>query len=371
MRSERTSRATRRSAESRLRGPFASGPQRLLVVDDEEPVRRLLSRFFRSRGYEVECAESGPVALAALDAAPYAVMLCDLRMPGMHGIEVMQSALSSHPDLAVIILTAVDDARTATQALGDGALDYLVKPVDHALLDVAVERALHQRGLRMEQRRVEQLIRDEVEQRTAELERERLALRDMNIAIVESLVTAMEAKDEYLRGQSHRVAQLAAAIAAELGLSEEIVEQVRLAGRLHEVGRIGVRESVLHKRGSLTDEEVGHLRDHLRIGVEILAPLTHLGPVLTFVQDHHEHWDGNGYSRGLTGTEISIGGRILAAADTFQAVTSRRAYRDPLPQARALEYLGDFSGTLLDPAVYAALRRVVERGGNLPFIDVH
>jgi len=371
MRSKRVSRPNRRSAESRLRGPFASGTPRLLLVDDEEPVRRLLARFFRSRGYVVECAESGPVALAALDAAPFALMVCDLRMPGMHGIEVLKSALTAHPDLAVIVLTAVDDARTATQALGGGAFDYLVKPVDHALLDVAVERALHQRGLRMEQRRVEQLIREEIEQRTAELERERLRLRDMNVAIVESLVTAMEAKDEYLRGQSHRVAQLAASIAAELGLSEETVEQVRLAGRLHEVGRIGVREAVLHKRGSLTDEEVGHIRDHLRIGVEILAPLTHLGPVLTFVQDHHERWDGNGYARGLKGTEISIGGRILAAADAFQAVTSRRAYRDSLPPARAVEYLGECSGTLLDPTVYAALRRVVERGGNLPFIDVH
>lgn len=371
MKSKRISRPNPRPAATRSRGPFASGTTRLLVVDDEEPVRRLLARFFTSRGYMVECAESGPVALAALDAAPFALMLCDLRMPGMHGIEVVQSALREHPDLAVIVLTAVDDARTATQALGDGALDYLVKPVDHALLDVAVERALHQRGLRMEQRRVEQLIRDEVEQRTAELERERLALRDMSVAIVQSLVTAMEAKDEYLRGQSHRVAQLAASIAAEVGLSEEIVEQVRLAGRLHEVGRIGVREAVLHKRGSLTEDEVGHIRDHLRIGVEILAPLTHLGPVLTFVQDHHERWDGKGYDRGLEGSEISIGGRILAAADAFQAVTSRRAYRNPLAPARALEYLGEVSGTALDPTVYAALRCVVERGDNLPFIDVH
>ncbi|HKO16671.1 MAG TPA: HD domain-containing phosphohydrolase [Gemmatimonadaceae bacterium] len=349
------------------RRPGAPAP-RLLVVDDEEPIRRVLSRFLRTRGYEVECAASGADALALLQQQPVALMLCDVRMPGMDGLEVIRTALAKHPELAVMMLSAVNDAPTATQALGGGALDYLVKPVDLPELETAVQRALYKRGLLMEQRRVEQLIREEVAQRTAELLREREALREMSIGIVESLVNAMEAKDEYLRGQSHRVAELAASIAAELRLPEETIEQVRLAGRLHDVGRIGVREAVLNKVGTLTEDELEHIRDHLRIGVEILAPLKHLGEVLTFVQDHHERWDGDGYQRGLAGTAISIGGRILAAADAFQAVTSRRAYREPLDPARALEYMEDLSGTLLDPEVFAALRRVVRRGRTLPFI---
>ena len=113
------------------------------------------------------------------------------------------------------------------------------------------------------------------------------------------------------------------------------MEQVRLAGRLRDVGRIGVREAVLNKAGTLTDEELEHIREHLLIGVEILAPLEHLGPVITFVQDHHERWDGAGYPRRLRGAEISIGGRILAAADAFNALTSLRPHREPITPERA------------------------------------
>ena len=154
---------------------------------------------------------------------------------------------------------------------------------------------------------------------------------------------------------------MAAAIATELGLPSHIVEQVRLAGRLRDVGRIGVREAVLNKAGTLTDEELEHIREHLLIGVEILAPLEHLGPVITFVQDHHERWDGAGYPRRLQGAEISIGGRILAAADAFNALTSLRPHREPITPERAAVFMEALAGTLLDPEVYQALRRFLAR----------
>jgi HD-GYP domain-containing protein (c-di-GMP phosphodiesterase class II) len=127
---------------------------------------------------------------------------------------------------------------------------------------------------------------------------------------------------------------------------------------------------VLNKPDKLTIQEFEHVKDHVRMGMEILAPLTHLERVLGFVHDHHEHWDGGGYPRSLKGEAISIGGRILAAADAFDAVTSRRAYREALTQAGAVEYLESHVGTLLDPRVYAALKKVVERRGALEFIDV-
>src|SRR5688572_27718446 len=180
----------------------------------------------------------------------------------------------------------------------------------------------------------------------------------------------MEAKDLYLRGHSHRVAELGASIAEELGLDADTVEHVRLAGQLHDVGKIGIRESVLNKPDKLTVQEFEHVKDHVRMGMEILAPLTHLDRVLGFVHDHHEHWDGAGYPRRQKGEEISIGGRILAAADAFDAVTSRRAYREALTQAAAVEYLQSHVGTLLDPTVYHALRTVVARRGALEYIDL-
>jgi putative two-component system response regulator len=344
-------------------------PLRVLVIDDEEPIRVALTRLLRSRGYDVTAVTSGADALAALERDRCALALCDLRMPGMSGIELLPQLLALDPDLAVVMLSAVNDAHTATEALTGGASDYLVKPVEPDNLQQAVERALHGRTLRIEQRRFEHLIRDEVAARTSELEREKAALRALTVDVAEMLITAMEVKDVYLRGHSQRVAELAASMAAALNLDEDTLEHVRLAGRLHDVGKIGIRESVLNKPDALTPEEMEHVRDHVRIGLEILAPLRHLGLALEFIQDHHERFDGTGYPRRLAGPAISIGGRILAAADAFDAVTSRRAYRASLGAGEALEMLGKSAGAQLDPDVVGALREVVLRRRSLTFIQ--
>ena len=211
----------------------------------------------------------------------------------------------------------------------------------------------------MERRAVDRLIREEVSARTAELEQEKEALRDMTVNIAETLINAMEAKDVYLRGHSHRVADLAAAIATELGIAPETIDAIHVAGRLHDIGKIGIRETVLNKAGPLTPEEFEHVKDHVRIGIEILTPLRHLGPALRYIHDHHEHWDGSGYPRALLGEDISLGGRVLTAADAFDALTSQRAYREPMTAAASLEYLRTQAGHLLEPRIYTALAEVI------------
>ncbi|HEY7893645.1 MAG TPA: HD domain-containing phosphohydrolase [Gemmatimonadaceae bacterium] len=344
-------------------------PKRLLVVDDEDSIRTALSRFLSSRGFDVENAASGQAALRLLGRERFTVMLCDVRMPGMTGLDVLHQALADDPDLAVVMLTAVNDAVTATEALAGGAFDYLVKPVELNQLEGALERALHKRTLVLEQRRVEHLIRDEVAVRTRELEHEQAALRSLTVSVAETLINAMEAKSIYLRGHSQRVAELASSIADGMSLDADTVEAVRMAGHLHDVGKIGIREEVLNKPGKLTPEEFAHVKDHVRIGMEILAPLQHLGVVLDYIHDHHEHVDGSGYPRGLAGSAISLGGRILCAADTFDALTSRRAYRDPMSPRETVDYLAKSVGQLLDPTVYDVLRRVVLRRKTLVFID--
>lgn len=346
-----------------------AGPPRVLLVDDEEAIRVALTRFLRSRGYQVTAVGSADDALKALARDPYALVLCDVRMPGMTGLELLPAVLARDPELAVVMLTAVNDAHTATEAIARGAADYLVKPIELTDLQSAVEKALHRRTMLQERRLIERLVRDEVAERTSELEREQAALRITNIAIAETLIHAMEAKDPFLRGHSQRVAELASSIAAELELDVDTIEAVRLAGRLHDVGKIGTRESVLNKPGKLTPEEVEHVRDHVRMGTEILAPLTHLGPALTFILDHHERIDGGGYPRHVAGDDISLGGRILAAADAFDALTSRRAYREPMQAGEAIEHLEATVGTQLDPTVFAALRRCVLRRRSLTFIE--
>ncbi|HTK53295.1 MAG TPA: HD domain-containing phosphohydrolase [Gemmatimonadaceae bacterium] len=345
------------------------GPWRILIVDDEETIRLALAKFLRSRGYNVETAESGPAALELLQRGKYVLMLCDVRMPGFSGVDVVSRALAIDADLAIVMLTAVNDAPTAAEVLSAGAMDYLMKPIELADLQLAIERALHRRGLAIERRNVERLIREEVVLRTAELERDKLALRGLTIDVVQSLVNALEAKDAYLRGHSQRVAHLAAAVAQDMELDEDSVEEIRLAGRLHDVGKIGIRESVLHKPGPLSTEEFDHVREHVRIGVDILSPLRHLGRTVLYVHDHHEHWDGSGYPRGLSGEAISIGGRILCAADAFDALTSTRPHRGALAPEATVHYLTAQSGTLLDPKVFEVLATVVRRGRALAFID--
>lgn len=166
----------------------------------------------------------------------------------------------------------------------------------------------------------------------------------------------------YFSGRSERVAELAARIAGRLGLDAVTVEHVRLAGRLHDIGMSRIREDVLRKPGVLTPAEIRHVREHVGIGVELLAPHLGQGPILDFIRDHHERFDGSGYPRGLAGSEISRGGQILMAADAFDALTSQRPYREPLSSNAALSRLAGDAGRALDPEVYSALRSVVQDG---------
>lgn len=179
----------------------------------------------------------------------------------------------------------------------------------------------------------------------------------------------MEAKSTYLRGHSHRVAAVAATVAAEMDFSEAGIEHVRLAGHLHDVGKIGVREHVLDKPGPLTETEFAHVKEHVSIGLNILAPLPHLGPVLEFIAHHHERRDGSGYPFGLSGDNVSLGGRILGAADALDALTSPRAYRQAMPVDEALGSLERMGPRGICPIVLPALRRLVMGGQVLVFIN--
>lgn len=342
---------------------------RILVVDDEDTIRLVLAKYLRSRGFEVGTAESGDAALEALEDGRFDLMLCDVRMPGASGVDIIPAALEGDPDLGIVMLSAVNDAPTATEAMSHGVLDYLTKPIELEHLYGAVNKALHKRTLLREQRRVERQIREEVVERTREVEREKSHLRDLTVSVVEMLVNAMEAKDVFQRGRSARVGELAASIAEYMGLAADVVEDVRVAGRLHDVGNIAIREDVLNKPGALNPDEFAHIREHVRLGVEILLPMRHIERAVTFVGDHHEHWDGGGYPHARAGEQISIGGRILAAADAFDALTSQRAYRASVSPEDAVDQLRGSVGSLLDPRVFDALRVVVMRRKSLVFID--
>src|SRR5688500_7092074 len=168
-----------------------------------------------------------------------ALMLSDIRMPGTSGVDLVPQALEIEPDLAILMLTAVNDATSAALCMQRGAMDYLTKPLELADLGRAVQRALKRREMLLENRQLSQWLKEEVTTRTAELQRERMRLERISTATLEALVNALEAKDPYLRGHSARVADLSATIANQLSLEDEEMDQVRIAGRLHDIGKIG------------------------------------------------------------------------------------------------------------------------------------
>jgi cyclic di-GMP phosphodiesterase len=349
--------------------PSPNAPTTLLIVDDEEAIRNALKRFLVGKGYEVLTAATGAEALHALRRHKLAGLLLDIRLPDVSGVDLVPQLLEVDPAVAIVMLTAVNEAASATLCLQRGAMEYLTKPVDLADLASAVERALQRRRGELEKTTLDHWLREEVGMRTTELRMERANLERISVATLETLVNALEAKDPYLRGHSARVADSAAMVAAELGLPDDQIELVRTAGRLHDIGKIGIREEILSKQGPLTDEEFDHVKLHPLIGSQILSPLAHLGQVIQFVRSHHERWDGKGYPDGLVGEAIPIGARIIGAVEIYDALTTSRPYQEKMLPEFAVERLRDLVGTVLDPAVHRALQAVVARREALVFLD--
>ena len=340
----------------------------VLVVDDEEAIRNALQRYLGRQGFAVHAAASADEALTLLRQVQPAVMLCDIRMPGTSGVDLVPQALAIDPDLAVLMLSAVNDATSAALCMQRGAMDYLTKPVDLADLGRAVQRALKGRAALVAGRELDERIQEEVAARTAEMQRERLRLERISVATLEALVNALEAKDPYMRGHSARIADLSATIAAELALPDDDVDRIRTAARLHDIGKIGTREAVLNKHGPLTPDEFAHVKQHVLVAVQILSPLSHLEVAVGDIRSHHERWDGTGYPDGLRADAIPIGARVIAAAEVYDALTTSRPYQAKLESNEALERMADLAGTVLDPAVYQALAAVVARRRTLTFL---
>jgi putative nucleotidyltransferase with HDIG domain len=349
--------------------PSDTAKTRLLLVDSDEPFLESIGSFLSTRGYQVTSACSAQAALKETAGAGVDVVLAGLSAADVPGADFIQQLRTLDGFLPVVVYSDSGDARVMARAFELGASDFLMKPMSLPSLERALRRAFERAGASRREVRDRGRALEEGLRRTDELEREHQRLKAVSTGIAEALINAMEAKSVYLRGHSERVASLAASLASELDLDDETVERVRLAGRLHDIGKIGIREHILDKPGRLTPEEYDHVKEHVRIGMEILQPLTYLGPVLEYVRDHQERPDGSGYPRRLRGNQISIGARIVGGADVFDALTSRRAHREPLSVEQALEYLGGALDSAIAADVYAALVRVVKEGRTLVFLQ--
>lgn len=348
---------------------MTDGPIGVLVVDDEEPIRTALKKYLTQQGYEVSTAASGEEALDILQRQKIACMLLDVRMPGLSGVDLVPQVMELEPNIALLMLTAVNDATSAALCMQRGAMDYLTKPIELTDLANAIHRSLRRRSTMLEQQKLNQWLKEEVAIRTAEVRSERAKLERLSVATLETLVNALEAKDPYLRGHSSRVADMAAQIAAEMGLSDEQVETVRIAGRLHDMGMIGIREGILAKEGPLTDDEYDSVKEHVIIGSQILSPLMHLESIIGYVRSHHERWDGSGYPDGLKGESIPLGARILAACEIYDALATSRPYQEKMSPDVAVERMRELVGTTLDAGVYESLETVIKRRQALVYLD--
>jgi response regulator RpfG family c-di-GMP phosphodiesterase len=328
-----------------------------LIVDDEPRLRQAMVHLMRGDGFQCIEAANGVEALEQLEHHSVSLMLSDLRMPKMDGLGLLREVRTRFPDLAVVMITAVADVEVAVSCLASGAADYVIKPYQLEDVRARVAQALDKRRLLLENRAYREHLEERVKTQARQNE-------ELFLASVQSLAEALELKDPYTRGHSIRVSQYSSVIARTMGLNGDMLRQVELGGHVHDIGKIGVRETVLNKAERLTAEEYQHIMTHPVLGWRILAPLLGDRPVaLHIVRSHHERFDGLGIPDGLSGNVIPIEARIVAAADALDAMTSDRPYRpSEMSLCAALEEIRRHSLTQFDPDVVDALTRAVAAG---------
>lgn len=329
-------------------------PPRVLVADDDPAIRRAL-RLMLEGAYRVDEAGDGAEALRRFEADGADLVLSDLQMPGLSGLELLRRVKALDDTAAFIILTGAGTVENAVQALRQKADDYLVKPfnVDEVLL--ACARALEHRRLVRENRGYQQHL----EARVAEQARQ---IESLLADAIRALATAIDARDDYTGGHVERVARYAAATGRMLGLGGEELRALWVGALLHDVGKIGISDVILRKPAALTDEEYAEMKRHPEVGARVMESSSFLRPGLPAVLHHQERWDGSGYPYGLAGEEISLQGRIVAVVDTYDAIVSSRPYRVAGTCDGALAEIRACAGTQFDPRVVAAFLRAAELG---------
>ena len=333
---------------------------RCLVVDDEPRLRRVLIRLLEGEGFQCREAGSGVEALALLEQETVPLMISDLRMPEMDGVALLREVTVRWPETAVIVVTAVAEVESAVACLQMGALDYVAKPFHLDEVRARVTQALDKRRLIQENKSYQLHLEERVEAQGRRIE-------ELFLEGVHALVYALEAKDGYTRGHSMRVSNYAVSIARAMDLDKDLVDTIALGAELHDVGKIGVSEAILHKAGKLSDEEYRHIMEHTVIGFRILGPLMRDAPgALAIVRSHHERVDGKGVPDHLTRDAIPLEARVVAVADAFDAMTSVRPYRPSLPVATAMKELEEGKGIQFDADIVEAFKRAFPELSSLP-----
>ncbi len=328
-----------------------SSSNRILIVDDERDLRIIFKRFLEVDGYNCQTVGTAEEALDVLDEVDFSVVITDINMPGMSGIDLLREIRRRYPEVAVLVISAVDDRKVAVKALELGAFAYMIKPVSRNELAINVINGLRHRFLELEHRQQNERLEELVQRRTKRLLEAKQELAVASEETVLRLAKAAEFRDDETAQHTLRMSHYCKMIAEKLDFSQERCELIRLASQLHDVGKIGIPDAILLKPGKLTEEEFTLMKEHAMFGFRILsdskAALLQTGAIIA--RSHHERYDGNGYPDGISGAEIAIEARIAAVADVFDALTSKRVYKDPMPIDRAAGILQEDSGKHFDP----------------------
>ncbi len=313
----------------------------ILIVDDDPAGRQTLESILDEQGYQLEFAENGAQALQMIRQILPDVILLDVMMPGMDGFEVCRQVRSDPAiaEIPIIMLTALDDRRSFLNGLESGADDYLTKPYDRHEL-----RARLLGITRLNRYRKLQDDRTNIEQAHSQL----LSAYD---ATIEGWSRAMDLRDKETEGHTQRVTQLSEKLAKIAGIRQDELIQIRRGSLLHDIGKLGVPDSILLTPNKLTDEEWEVMRKHPQYAYEMILPIEYLRPALDIPYCHHEKWDGTGYPRGLKGEEIPLSARIFAIVDVWDALTSDRPYRAAWDKQKTLQYINEQSGKHFDPHI--------------------
>ena len=325
--------------------------ERILIVDDEEMICDMLSRRLTQEGFFCVTARNGKEALNHFYKDAFSLIISDIKMPEMDGIELLKRVKAMHPKMIVIIVTAYPEIDMAVEAMRVGAYDFIIKPADLDLVMLSVRRALEKKRLEEEVEIYHKNLERLVEERTVKLQQAYRTLKKAHLDSVKVLAEAIDAKDPYTRGHSDRVRRMSLQIATSLGFSEERVEALEYGALLHDIGKIGIKDEILQKPGVLSPEEYQTIQEHPLIGVKIVEGIEFFRDKILMIRNHHEHFDGRGYPDGLVGKAIPLEARIIAVPDAFDAMASLRPHRKAMPLRDILLEMEKCKGRQFDPNV--------------------
>jgi response regulator RpfG family c-di-GMP phosphodiesterase len=323
----------------------------ILIVDDEPSVCQLLSNRLTHEGFQCRTCSSGEEAAGLVEGKGFDVIISDLRMPGMSGLDLLEIVHKKHPRSAFLIVTGVDDVRVGIDAMKRGADDYLAKPFQLDAVIAAIDRALERKRLESELATYRENLEQMVEQRTKQLQAAMKRIEGTYDETLEALGAALDLRDTETEGHSRRVSCCCLEMAKAMGCTSEQLKQIARGSYLHDIGKIGIPDAILLKPARLTEEETAVMQTHARVGYDLVSRIGFLAPAAEIVLTHQEQYNGTGYPQGLMGEEIPLGARIFAVADTLDAMTSDRPYRRALPLSTARAEITRESGRQFDPEV--------------------